>query len=722
VASTVPVAAKHQTEEEWRAFLREPPHAATKSGLPLIIGATFGTRRSGGGSYRTQANVKHVTAAIGDMDSGGMTLADARQRCEDRGIAAYFYTTPSHTPDKPRWRVVAFLSRPHAPGATALQVAKLNEVLAGVLTSESYTESQAFYIGTAGQEYEWLESAGSPIDLVPITARWKKPNGASARGGEAMPSCSEPELVDAIRKHVTYHDPLRDLVARWMAAHGEEETRSRVAALKAEAEPTVPMHRAGRFKEAFEGAEFERSINGARKFAREEAAEAFAVADPLPEEPKVVSAVARLPSAVALRFSEPINPDEIWNGLSKTKSGAIVNNVANAALLLVLRLRGESASLHFDEFSRKVLLRCGGTETEVEDRHVLDWTVCLQLHPTCQQIGKDSVHDAVSQIARYNSVDVVREYLDGLEWDGTPRAAVLLSRGFGAEASAYTKAAGTNFLVGAVARQFRPGAKVDNVIVLEGPQGIHKSTGLRALFTERWFSDSLPSFGAEDFQMHLQGKVCFEAAELHAIHRGDIERTKNLLTMQSDRFRPKYGRHTTEIPRRCVFAGTTNQDRYLHDQTGNRRVIPVECGAIDLAWIADNREQLWAEAVALYRLDYEWWRYPEEATAEQEMRRVVNGLEDAVMRWRGKYPDVTHVCALDILEGYMNLPADRAARLVNQMADALKACGFVRNGKGATSFNGKKLNWFRRNDYREGDPFRTAIDAQMNVEPIPKGE
>lgn len=712
--------------EVWGAFkarVRAPQVYATKDAMPLIVGYTFGDRRSAGGSYRHGDNVETVTAIVLDYDAGVADVAALMAEYRRHDVAVAVFTSPSWTPERPRVRMVFPLSRAYKREEFHLLVAKANAIGGAWVSPETFSLSQAFYFGRAATAvgYHCDFHDGRYLDLLPgIKPIWVKASGNVHKGGLTKPTESDSELQQAIRRGSNFHDSVRDLTARWVSSYGPEKANKRLMELYEEAKESVPADRMGRLKEAFEGREYHRQFDrAARMYAKEDASTEFVGADALPAEEPVKEAsgdLVALPTTRLLRFAEPANPNAVENALTTTKSGAVVNNVANAALLLSMRLRGESASLHFDNFSRKVLLRACGVEVEVEDKHVLDWTVCIQLQPACQQIGKDSINDAVSLIAAYNSVDTVFEYLNGLAWDRTKRLASLLSRGFGAEENNYTKVAGTNFLVGAVARQFRPGAKVDNVLVLEGPQGIQKSSGLRVLFTEPWFSDSLPSFGAEDFQLHLQGKVCFEAAELHAIHRGDIERTKNLLTMQSDRFRPKFGRRPVEIPRRCVFAGTTNQERYLMDQTGNRRFIPVECGAIDLKWIADNREQLFAEAVALYRLNHEWWRYPDEARAEQELRRVVNGLEEAVLRWSEQYPDVTHVTAHDILAGFMNLPADRAARMVNQMADALKANGFVRNGRGATSVAGVKLNWFRRNDHREGDPIRTALDAQMNVE------
>ena len=122
-----------------------------------------------------------------------------------------------------------------------------------------------------------------------------------------------------------------------------------------------------------------------------------------------------------------------------------------------------------------------------------------------------------------------------------------------------------------------------------------------------WFADEISDLGSKDSAQDLRGKWIIELAELSAMKRGDIERTKAFMSRAIDHYRPSYGRRSQDFPRQCVFAGTTNADTYLGDETGNRRFWPVKVGHIDLAGLREVRDQLWAEAVAAFKAGEKWW-------------------------------------------------------------------------------------------------------------------
>jgi putative DNA primase/helicase len=155
-------------------------------------------------------------------------------------------------------------------------------------------------------------------------------------------------------------------------------------------------------------------------------------------------------------------------------------------------------------------------------------------------------------------------------------------------------------MVGAVARVFQPGCRVDHMLILEGEQGLKKSTTIEILGGE-WYTDARLNFADKDSLLIVQGRWIIEMAELEGMNKADTSETKKFLTQHVDLFRPPYGRKLVKYPRRCVFAGTVNLDAYLKDDSGNRRFWPVRVTAIDADALRRDVDQLWAEAVALYK-------------------------------------------------------------------------------------------------------------------------
>lgn len=216
------------------------------------------------------------------------------------------------------------------------------------------------------------------------------------------------------------------------------------------------------------------------------------------------------------------------------------------------------------------------------------------------------VDEARAICCELHAFNEVTDYLRGLVWDGTPRLDTLFVDYLGAEDTPYNRAVTRKSFVAAVARAMNPGTKYDNMTILAGPQGIGKSTLLDKM-SRGWFCDSIRTFEGKEPSELLQGVWIVEVGELDAFRRSDVARIKQFLSQRSDRFRAAYGRHVRDLPRRCVFFGTTNTYEFLTDTTGNRRFLPVDVGERKrkkCVWtdLDGEVDQLWAEAVARWRL------------------------------------------------------------------------------------------------------------------------
>jgi predicted P-loop ATPase len=270
-----------------------------------------------------------------------------------------------------------------------------------------------------------------------------------------------------------------------------------------------------------------------------------------------------------------------------------------------------------------------------------------------------TVLEAATMVAEENPFHPVRDYLDGLVWDGKHRLDDWLSTYLGATVepsddklngkdkeedqkrfaaqSAYLKAIGSRWMIGAVRRIYRPGEKVDCALVLVGPQGILKSTVFSVLGGE-WFTDQVPDLGSKDAAIQLAGIWIVEFAEFLSIRSVDVNASKKWMTIRKDRYRAPYGRHSSDHPRQSVFGGTTNDHEFLSDPTGARRFWSAVCGEkIDIEALRRDRDQLFAEAVHRHRAGEPHWLDTADlqaaAAVEAEEHYIQHPWEALIQEW-----------------------------------------------------------------------------------------
>lgn len=325
--------------------------------------------------------------------------------------------------------------------------------------------------------------------------------------------------------------------------------------------------------------------------------------------------------------------DFAWSSKLKTseKTGKVLATRANIRLILDNDKRFKGV-FGWDGFSQRIAI-LQPPSWRAENSVDMYWTdgddaQTRYIMETYYSIdARQKIEDEVLNCAMRHTFHKVRDYLESLKWDGTKRIDTLFIDYLGAEDTPFVRAATRKMLIAAAGRIMHPGLKFDNMVVLEGPQGIGKSYLLRKLGRE-WFSDSLDSIGGKEAYEQLRGVWIIELGELSAMKNKDIEPIKQFISKQSDIYRVAYGKRTTEFPRQCIFIGTTNESTFLRDHTGNRRFWPVKCSVQEPTrspWDADTDsyiDQVWAEAVAAFKGGEEVWIGREMEAVAREVQKV----------------------------------------------------------------------------------------------------
>ena len=312
---------------------------------------------------------------------------------------------------------------------------------------------------------------------------------------------------------------------------------------------------------------------------------------------------------------------------------------------------------------------------------------------------RNTIADALAVTAMAHPFHPVRDWLNGLAWDGQRRIDSWLFAAFDVSNEflppsdeykakvAYFRAVGAKFLIAAVRRIRVPGCKFNSMLILEGPQRIGKSTALLTLFGRDYFSDAVPpDLANRDAAIALHGLWCLEFAEIDHLVRTEVETIKAFLSRSVDHYRPQYGRDFVDVPRQTLLAGTTNSDDYLRDSTGNTRMWPVPCQCADVAWIAENREQLWAEACVREAAGDTIWLDGEDAqgaaAATTESRMSEEVWQPAIVQWltspeRNPAEPITSAV---ILENALGMAKDKMTKAATmRIGGVMRSLGWERS-------------------------------------------
>lgn len=616
-----------------------------------------------------QAEIKDTGAFVGGYCNNG-SRSDIRSRSilaldadfaesglwEDwamMGYASAYYTTHKHTPEKPRLRIVIPLSRDVDPDEYQAIGRKIASGL-GIdqFDDSTYQPQRCMFWPSTSRDGEFLfgyldgdilnpdEVLASykdwrDISAWPVSSRVaelsrktaSKQQDPTQKPGLIGAFCRAYSIEDAISAFVPDYQPCED-ANRYTYVNGSTAAgvvtyegkfsysfhgTDPASGILCNAWDLVRLHRFGD-----RDADFDRS-KPATQSPSYKAMTEFAANDP---EVRSQVVADRL-SEAEQDFSAPAETGDWTKQLKVTKDGAVASTIENVVLILRHdpRLAGRLA---MDEMTHNII-----TTAELPCRlDVGQWTdsddsaLRFYLEKAYGLSGKDKIFDAVNVVSGENRFHPVRDYLDGCEWDGTPRIESMLIDYLGAEDTPYTRAVTRKTMIAAVSRIYNPGCKFDYMLVLRGRQGMGKSALIHKI-GGRWYSDSFTTMQGKDSFDQLQGAWIIEVGELAGMKKAEAEMVKLFISKQSDRFRPAYGRRTQDFPRQCIFVGTTNETAFLRDATGNRRfwVVDTPNPARLSVWddlTQDMVSQLWGEAVALYKAGEDLYLPRElEATARE---------------------------------------------------------------------------------------------------------
>lgn len=438
--------------------------------------------------------------------------------------------------------------------------------------------------------------------------------------------------------------------------------------------------------------------------ARHTAGKAFAITAALERQKQrqasQIQNTPNTPGRVLEEVLEQVEPDSWMTELQMKKDGEGLVACGLNAYLILKNHEDVRGCFRWNDVALRI--ETVGVFADIE-AEVIDTRVGNYLTQKWgMKLPANEIYKIILMLAYENRFDPIKDYLHSLTWDGVSRIdandgwlSVYANAEKTEDDEGFVQAVGRKWLVAAVARGLNPGCKVDNVLVIEGGQGKRKSTLFEVLGAQ-WYADMAIVIGDKDSKMIANRSWICEIPDLAALKKtSEVNAIKAFFSQRIDTYRPPFARAPIQSPRRNVFAGTTNEEQYLGDPTGNRRFWCVSCGQIDLAAVIRDRDQLWAEAVVMYYKHVNecpdklecgcWWMTREES--HRASKRVDERVQDSPYKegidqwWNDLSPDkrpkavTTYTVALEAL-GYMHSQVTHY--VLTEIGHALKKIGFSR--------------------------------------------
>ncbi|STH96592.1 replication protein [Citrobacter braakii] len=374
----------------------------------------------------------------------------------------------------------------------------------------------------------------------------------------------------------------------------------------------------------------------------------------------------------------------------RDKWGRIEATISNAAKAVV-RPDFVDIDIRFDQFRDEIMFTPAGSGQwqAFTDADYARLRITMEKRGF-KPVGRELIRDVVLLAADEQPFDSATTWLNGLEWDGVPRIESFYHTHFGTADTPYTRAVSMYMWTALAGRVLEPGVKADMVPILIGPQGCGKSSGVEALspdpsfFTEISFAEK-----DDDLARKMRGRLVAEIGELRGLNTKELESIKAFVTRTHENWIPKYREFATRFPRRLVFVGTTNEDEFLADKTGNRRWLPVEVSKVDVKAIKTDLLLLWAEARETFkRLGGIQFRDAERLGASvHEQYTIKDAWLETVEKWLDT-PDlmtnnIPRNCeflrASDVLRDAIGLnPSHIGKREEMRISNVLQNCGYKR--------------------------------------------